>query len=56
MMLKNVRIKNIPRSTSAFSFRTGCDLKGPYVQPCENTYTKQSSNYADAVMEIIRSY
>lgn len=39
-------IKNIPRSTGSFSFKrqscqAGCDLKGPYVQACENTYKKQ---------------
>ena len=39
-------ITNIPRGSSAWSFKrqscqAGCDLKGPYVQPCENTYKKQ---------------
>tara|TARA_B100000902_G_scaffold57802_1_gene64824 strand:- start:2644 stop:3765 length:1122 start_codon:yes stop_codon:yes gene_type:complete len=38
-------IKNIPRGSSAWSFKrqscqAGCDLKGPYVQPCENTFKK----------------
>ena len=39
-------IKNIPRGSSSWSFKrqscqAGCDSKGPYVQPCENTYKKQ---------------
>lgn len=38
-------IKNIPRGSSAWSFKrqscqAGCDLKGPYVQPCEDTFKK----------------
>tara|TARA_B100000902_G_scaffold322159_1_gene315345 strand:- start:225 stop:1346 length:1122 start_codon:yes stop_codon:yes gene_type:complete len=45
-------ITNIPRSASDFSFKrqscqAGCDLKGPYVQSCENTYKKQRGSGGD---------
>jgi hypothetical protein len=38
-------LTNIPRSSSAWSYKrqacqAGCDLKGPYVSQCEDTYKK----------------
>ena len=42
-------IKNIPRDSSDSSFKrqacqAGCDLKGPYVQPCEDTFKKSRND------------